>query len=71
MTTEPKVSVEFTMAELNGLAQLLHSAVQARGIEVAEAALFISRKLQAAAETLQPPENPMGKPGNGFGRRAE
>jgi hypothetical protein len=70
MTTEPKVSIEFTMTELNGLAQLLHFAVQARGMEVAEAAVLLGRKLQAAAETLRPLEE-ANKPGNGFGRRPE
>jgi hypothetical protein len=54
MDEEPKVTLDFTIRELSVLQQLLHIATQARGLDVAEAALFINRKLQAAAGTVQP-----------------
>lgn len=46
-------AVEFTAAEMNALGRLLDLAVKAGGLGVAEAALAIDRKLQAAAKAAQ------------------
>lgn len=42
--------LDLSDAEANALMNLIHIAVQARGLETAEAGLALSRKLKAAAE---------------------
>lgn len=46
--------VELTVTELSALSQLIHFAVQARGMEVAETAVVLVKKLQAAAAQKPP-----------------
>lgn len=41
------MQIEFSADEIKALQQLLHIAVQARGLEVAEAGLHFARKLTA------------------------
>lgn len=42
------IKVEFSLNELRALQQLIHFGVQARGLEVAEAAVVINSKIVAA-----------------------
>lgn len=42
------VTIEFTKDEANALRQLLHVAVQSRGLDAAEAAVVIDKKIQLA-----------------------
>jgi hypothetical protein len=48
-----KFSVEFTREEANHLLQLLDYAVQAKGLQVAEAAVYFHRKMQESANKLE------------------
>ena len=59
-TAEPKFAIEFTLREITILQQLLHAAVQYRGLVVAEPALMINRKLQAVIESVSPPQDRAG-----------
>ena len=43
------MKIEFGESEARVLLQLIHLAVKAGGLEVAEAAVVLSRKIQAAA----------------------
>lgn len=47
---EKTYTVEYTAAEMQALGQLLDLAVKAGGLSVAEPALVITKKLQAAAQ---------------------
>ena len=46
-----ELDVKLTRNEISVLRQLIHLAVQSRGMEVAEAAVVINRKLAAVLET--------------------
>jgi hypothetical protein len=56
---EPKIILELTAGEASALRQLLHIAVQARGLEVAEVALHLNKRLTEAAGVVaqQPTTN--------------
>jgi hypothetical protein len=69
MADEPRITVDFTIQEVTVLQQLLHIAVQARGLEVAEAALHINRKLQIAAGTVRPDQTARQSNGGSVGAR--
>lgn len=43
------ITIELTAGELSALKQLIHFATQARGMEVAEAAVVLCKKLDEAA----------------------
>lgn len=73
--------IDFNVNELRALQQLIHFAVQARGMEVAEASVVINSKIVAALNSqnlqnpqkpstnTQPPLPPLGQPKtNGKGR---
>jgi hypothetical protein len=45
---EPKITLELTVGEANALRELLQIATQARGLQVAEAALYFNKKLTDA-----------------------
>ena len=45
------ITIELTAGELSALKQLIHFATQARGMEVAEAAVVLCKKLDEAART--------------------
>lgn len=48
----PTTPIEFNINELNVLLQLIHLATQARGLEVAESAVVLSKKIQDAGKKL-------------------
>jgi hypothetical protein len=68
---EPIITVTLSIGEATALRQLLHFALQARGLDVAEAALHFTKKLETAVESLQAQGNPVSKTGNGSDQRAE
>jgi hypothetical protein len=45
---EPKITLELTIGEATALRELLQVATQARGLQVAEAALHLNKKLTDA-----------------------
>lgn len=47
---EPNITIELTGQEATVLLQLIHLATQARGMEVAEAAVILTKKIQDAAK---------------------
>lgn len=49
------IEVKFTTGEAAALQELLHVAVQARGLQVAEAAVVLSRKLTEAQKAAHEP----------------
>lgn len=56
-------TIEFTNEEINALVALLDIAVKAGGINVAEAALFLTKKLRGAEggpQMLEPTGTPNG-----------
>lgn len=46
-------TIEFSVEELNVLQQFLHVATQARGLEVAEAAAVLNRRINGSLEEHQ------------------
>lgn len=52
---EQKVTLEFTLAEIGVLRQLIHIATQARGLEVAEPAVAINQRISAAVNSIVQP----------------
>ena len=54
-----EITVTFTRQEAQALQQFIHMAVMSRGMQVAEAAVVVNKKLEAA---LAPPPS-----GNGYG----
>lgn len=72
---EPKINLELTVGEAAALQQLIHFAVMDKGMEVAEAAVVLNKKLTMAVQTANPglnggmpmpPQQPKGagKPAN-------
>ena len=47
---EPTIEINLTQQEINVLKQLIHLAVTARGMEVAEAAVVLTKKLDERPE---------------------
>jgi len=47
-------TIEFTDEEINALVALLDIAVKAGGINVAEAAVFLTKKLKGASDPVDP-----------------
>jgi len=45
-----EITIRFTQQEVLALQQLIHIAVQARGMEVAEAGVVLSKKIKDAAD---------------------
>ncbi len=50
MATEKTVTITFTEGEAVALVQLIHLAVQARGLDVADAGVFLRKKITEAAQ---------------------
>ena len=50
---EPTIAINLTQQEINVLKQLIHLAVTARGMEVAEVAVVLVKKLDARPELEQ------------------
>ena len=50
------MNVEFNEKEVAALMQLIHIAVQARGMEVAEAGVILTKKFEAAVREQNPPK---------------
>lgn len=51
---EQKINLELTVAEASALQQLIHFAVMDKGMEVAEAAVVLNKKLTMAAQAANP-----------------
>lgn len=50
---EPNLTIVLTGQEATFLLQLIHIATQAKGMEVAEGAVVLTRRLQEAAKAAQ------------------
>ena len=50
---EPTIAINLTQQEINVLKQMIHFAVMARGMEAAEAAVVLTKKLDARPEPEQ------------------
>ncbi len=50
MAVEKNITVTFTEGEAVALVQLIHLAVQHRGLDVADAAVFLRKKITEAAQ---------------------
>ena len=48
-----EIAISFSLAELNAIRQMIHFAVQAKGMEVAEAGVLLNRKISIAIEAAQ------------------
>ena len=51
MAIEKTITITFTEGEAVALVQLIHLAVQARGLDVADAAVFLRKKITEAAQS--------------------
>lgn len=51
---EPKINLELTVGEAAALQQLIHFAVCDKGMEVAEAAVVLNKKLTMAVQAANP-----------------
>jgi hypothetical protein len=61
---EQTYTIELTEGEMNAIGQLCDIAVQARGLAVAEAAVFITKKMAALLKAAKEAPLPVPAPAN-------
>ncbi len=59
MDGNTEIDCKFTINELAGLRQIIHVAVQARGMELAEAGVVLTRRINAFVDAVRVVQRPL------------